>query len=432
MLSSFSQLLCVNFGSVPTSCRRRVPLGLSGARPTDLLAAFFACAIVFLLAALTALVIHALTGSVRAHWLALHLAFVGGVSQLVLGAGQFFAGAFLATGPPPRRLVRAQLATWNTGALLIAIGAPTGADPAVWAGAALLASGLVLFVAGLFWLRRHSVQRIPWAVRWYWTAAAFLGIGVLAGVGLATGARWPAGDLLGTHLALNLGGWFGTAIVGTLHTFYPSLTHTRLRWPRLQVPTFSAWTAGIGALAAGAAIPFEPLVGAGWAALLLASALLGANLMGCTMQANERLSLAARLVGTGQAFLIGALLLANLALLRHGHQASLSGGTRTLLAALLIPGWLGFTVLGSLHHLLGVLVRVRDLRRPTPAPRPARDRAVATLAALGAAFYAATRSGALDSLKPGAEVLLALAYAALGLPVLVLAGRAIRLVRPRI
>jgi hypothetical protein len=48
--------------------------------------------------------------------------FVGGVSQLVLGAAQFFAGAFLATDPPRRELVRVQLVTWNVGALLVAIG----------------------------------------------------------------------------------------------------------------------------------------------------------------------------------------------------------------------------------------------------------------------------------------------------------------------
>ena len=150
------------------------------------------------------------------------------------------------------------------------------------------------------------------------------------------------------------------------------------------------------------------------------------------MQADERLSLAARLVGTGQAFLIAALVLANVELVRSGYHAPFSGAPRTLLAGLLLPGWLGLTVLGSLNHLLGVLVRVRDLRRPTPAPRPARDRAIATLAAIGAAFYTATRSGALGSLKPGADVLLAVAYAALVVPVVVLAGRAIRMVRPRI
>ena len=34
-------------------------------------------------------------------------------------------------------------------------------------------------------------------------------------------------------MALNLAGWFGAAIVGTLHTFYPSLTQTQLRLPTL-------------------------------------------------------------------------------------------------------------------------------------------------------------------------------------------------------
>ena len=76
----------------------------------------------------------AVAGSIQAiapwpwgRWLALHLAFVGGVSQLVLGASQFFAGAFLATDPPPRRLVRGQLLAWNAGAILLALGDPRGA-----------------------------------------------------------------------------------------------------------------------------------------------------------------------------------------------------------------------------------------------------------------------------------------------------------------
>jgi nitrite reductase (NO-forming) len=405
---------------------------LDGARPTDVLAAFFGCAIAFLLAAIGALLVHAVTGSADARWLALHLAFVGGVSQLVLGAGQFFAGAFLTTGPPPRILVRGQLAAWNAGALLVATGVPTRTHAIAWAGAALLGAGLALFLAGLRRMRRRSLQRMPWAVRWYEASAVFLGLGVLAGVGLATGASWVGGDLLGAHLALNLAGWFGTAIVGTLHTFYPSLTHTRLRLPRLQTATFTAWTVGVAALAAGAAAPAEPLLALGWVALLLGAALLGANVLACARETGEPLSLAARLVGAGQAFLIAALLLATVALLRHGAHAPLEGTSRALLAALLIPGWLGLTVLGSLHHLLGVLVHVRDLSRPAAAPRPARDRALATLVILGAAWLALAENGALDALKPWATALLAVAYALLAAQVLGLALRAIRLVRPRI
>jgi hypothetical protein len=103
------------------------------------------------------------------------------------------------------------------------------------AGAGLLAVGLVAFIAGLHGLRRRSLQRAPWAIRWYEACATFLGVGVLAGILLATGARWTPGHLLGAHVAPNLAGWFGTAIVGTLHTSSPSLTETRLRSRRCSV-----------------------------------------------------------------------------------------------------------------------------------------------------------------------------------------------------
>ncbi len=393
-----------------------------------MLAAFFGCALVHLLVAAAFFAAHAITGSWELHWLALHVAFVGGVSQLVLGAGQFFAGAFLATGPPPRPLVRGQLATWNAGAVLVAAGVPTGTDALVWAGAVLLAVGLSLFLAGLRWLRRHSLQDVPWSVRWYEACALFLGAGVLAGVGLATGAGWLAGNLLGAHMALNLAGWFGTAIAGTLHTFYPSLTQTQLRFQRLQAPTFAAWTGGVALLAAGAAMPSDPALVLGWSALLLAAALLGVNLLSCAVSAPKPLSLGARLVGAGHAFLVVALALAIVAIAQDGPRAPLAVPDRALLATLLLPGWLGLTVAGSLHHLLGVLVRVRDLGRPVPAARPGRDRLLAALAILAAASLALTRIGSLGALEPAAGSALAIAYALLGAQVLSRAARAIRLI----
>jgi hypothetical protein len=153
-----------------------------------MLAAFFALGIAFLVAGAAAGIADAATDWTYAHWLALHLVFVGGISQLVLGAGQFFAGAFLATDPPPRRLVRAQLGAWNAGALFVAAGVPAGRDALSIAGGALLAAGLAAFVAALRGLRRQSLQRAPWALRWYEACAVFLGVGVLAGVALATGA----------------------------------------------------------------------------------------------------------------------------------------------------------------------------------------------------------------------------------------------------
>src|SRR5215208_696658 len=95
----------------PRRCRRLTDP--AAPRPSGVLAVFFAAGLTF-----------ALADTPWLHWLALHLVFLGGVSQLVLGAGQFFVCAFLATSPTPRWLVRAQLVAWNAGAMLVAVGVP--------------------------------------------------------------------------------------------------------------------------------------------------------------------------------------------------------------------------------------------------------------------------------------------------------------------
>jgi nitrite reductase (NO-forming) len=391
-----------------------------------MMAGFFVPGIGFLMAAAAVAAVHAATGWAPGHWLSLHLAFVGGVSQLVLGAGQFFAGAFLATDPPRRALVGLQLAAWNAGTLLVAVGVPGGDHDLTIAGAGLLAVGLVAFVAALHGLRRRSLQRVPWAIRWYEACATFLGVGVLAGVLLATGARWTAGYLLGAHVVLNLAGWFGTAIVGTLHTFFPSLTQTRLRFPALQRPTFASWTAGSAALATGFGFAAAPLVIVGWTALTLAAALLCVNLAASLRSAPVAASLSVRLIAPAQACLVLALGLALASALGGEATAGPVGSTRAAIAALLLPGWLGLTVAGSLLHLLAVLVRVRDLRQPLPAPHPARDRALAMLALLGVLILAASRRSDLTALARPATVALVSAYLVLGVLVAARVARAAR------
>ncbi|MGH2869400.1 MAG: hypothetical protein ACRDNK_17785, partial [Solirubrobacteraceae bacterium] len=216
-------------------CARRVIVP-GTTRPSDLLASFFAAAICTLLLAAGAAIAYALTGLDWLHWTAMHLALLGGVSQLIVGAGQFFSCAFLATDPPSRRMIGAQLLAWNAGTALVAVGEPTAITPLVDAGGLLLAIGVVLFAISLRDMQRRSLQRARWALRWYQACAVCLGLGGLLGLLLARDTPWPHGSLLGAHLALTLGGWLGTAIIGTLHTFFPSLTATPLRHPRLQGP----------------------------------------------------------------------------------------------------------------------------------------------------------------------------------------------------
>jgi nitrite reductase (NO-forming) len=290
------------------------------------------------------------------------------------------------------------------------------------------AAGLVLFAVGLRGMQRRSLQRARWAVRWYYACTGFLGTGVLAGLGLAVGVTWPVGSLLGAHLALNLAGWFGTAIVGTLHTLHPSLTHTQLRFARLQGPTFAAWTGGAAALAAGLGSAIASFVLIGWLALGLAAGLLVANLAASVRAAPRPLSLPARLITLAQAFLLAGVTLGAVGAL---GDDGLAEPRRGALAVLLLAGWLGLTVLASMLHLLAVLARVRDHSRALPPPRPARDRALVALAAVAVSALAASRLASADSLLAPSAAALTILYAVLGGNVLLLAARALLHSQPK-
>lgn len=394
--------------------------------------AFFVLGLAFLAAAAVAAVVNALDPWPWGRWLALHLAFVGGVSQLVLGASQFFAGAFLATDPPPRALVRAQLVAWNAGAALLAVAVPLSLARPTELAAALLVAGLLLYAAGLERLRRRSLNRAPWATRWYAAAAAFLGLGVVGGTMVARGVAWPQGDLLAAHMALNLGGWFGAAIVGTLHTFYPSLTRTVLRHPRLQPWTFAAWIAGVTALAAGYAWSADGAVVCGWLALAAAATMLSANLIASVRASPRPMTLAARIVGLGQPFLVAGLIACTVATIAEGPSMALSGDSRAAISTLLVVGWIGLTVAGSLLHLLSLLLRVRDLSRPMPEPRPSVERPLAGAIAATIAGLALAQLAGADGLRAAAALLVVGAYAILGLRIAGLGARVIARARPSV
>lgn len=397
----------------------------SSLRPTSLLAGFFTLGLVFLLAGAATAIIGTLTDYVWARWLALHLVLLGGVSQLILGAGQFFAAAFLATDPPPKRLILAQGIVWNIGVLMVATGVPLGYPELAETGGVFIVGGLGLFGAGLLTMKGRSLQQMSWAVRWYLSAAAFLAVGALVGAGLAGGVSWSSGSLLGTHLALNLAGWLGATIIGTLHTFFPSLTGTQLAHPLLERYTFVGWLTGVTALAVGLAFDSAAAVALGWIALLLAAALLGLNLLTCLRNANEVLPFSIRLIGLGQLFLVAGLMFGLISTLDNGTTGAFTEPARTALATLLIGGWIGLTVAGSLLHLLGILTRIRTrFGFKIPAPEPLQDRLLTLLAGLGLAGMTLAGVSGLNGLNTPARTLTIAVLAMIAWRILGMATRA--------
>lgn len=342
----------------------------SGPRPTDHLLAHFLGGLAFLVAAGLTVTVGTVIGLPRSSWLALHLAFVGGISQLILGAAPFFAGALLAAEASPPVLFRLGLLTWNAGALTVAVGYVTSATALIAAGAVLLGAGLAVYVARLERMRRRSLQRAPLAMAWYEGAAAALACAGTIGALLATRLFASDGDTAGTHALLAVGGWFGGTIVGTLHTFFPSLTDTHLRWPRLEVIALVGGYPGLGALAAGYFCGLPALVSLGWFMCLIAASAVIANVLGCLRERRSSLRLPAWLVANGQLFCALALLWGLIRTLSGSPHATAAALPRDPVFALsALAGWIGLTVAGSLLHLFDVLARVRALRRPG-APLP--------------------------------------------------------------
>ena len=389
-------------------------------RPTDLLFAFLAAATVCFASAAGIPLAGAGTGWDWSGWAGLHLALLGGVSLLVIGVSQFFVTAFLATDPPSRRMVNAQIGTWIPGSIAVVIGVAASVDFSVVVGAVLLLTTLLFYAISLSRLRSRSLQRALWASRWYATSAGWLVPGILIGVLLALRVSWTDGSLLGSHLALNLAGWVGGAIVGTLHTFAPSLTQTTLRFPSFQKATFASWNGGVLILALGYGSGSSNLGVAGWALLLCGACLLAANLLASGLKAKRPLSLPARLVLLAQVFLPLALALGLVAALDHPLEP-IFGHDRAGLAVLLLIGWVGLTVTGSMLHLLSVVVRVRDLTRPVPTPGRLWRTGIAVAALGGAGLLALAELLPLEQLIDPARLVIALAL-------VLLAGSVVRAV----
>jgi hypothetical protein len=161
-------------------------------------------------------------------------------------------------------------------------------------------------------------------------------------------------------VSLNVLGWFGTSIVGTLHTFYPSLVNERLAWPRLERVVFALWTLGVLLLAGGLATLENLPAAGGLLALLAASILLVANLAATAQPSAVRNSLATMLVSAGQLLLPAALALGAVSVISEGAHGLVASNGAEALRILVIVGWIGFTLGGSLLHLTSLLARVRS------------------------------------------------------------------------
>jgi hypothetical protein len=284
-------------------------------RPTLILAAGFAFA-----APVAAAVPHR-TGQ----WLPLHLFLVGGMLLAISGATQLFAVTWAAGPPAPDRLVAAQRLLLAAGAGGLAAGREAGGPPVLLAAAgSAVAAALALLAVALQGIVRRAVQRrfdVTW--RWYRTALAAGGAGVMLGVALATGTlpTGSTGPVRDAHIVLNVLGLVGLVVAGTLPFFVATQARMQMsRWARtgFQDGVRRVLVAGLTLAVAGRLADRAVVAGAGL--LIYAAGLAG---LVCLVPRPGRRQLrwaGPRLVqlGCGLVWWFGTVLVMAVSLLRDG------------------------------------------------------------------------------------------------------------------
>lgn len=279
-------------------------------------------------------------------WLPLHLALAGAASQLIVG-GQLQFSSALAMGRPMHPFgPTVRLGLLNAGAVLIVVGRVTASPDVLVAGAVLFA-GACLWAAVVV----ERIWRGSLAPRFGATRTSYLlaNVSILGGaaLGAALGAgAFPAGRL--AHLSLNLLGWGGLTILGTVITFLPTVLHVRV--PHTAAITTMPWITfgGLGMIAAGLALDARILAVAGAVVLLAGLSVFGRFVVEVARGPRARpIPVAARHLMAGLAW-FGVVALVQIPLLARGDV----GALRDLWVVGLGGGLIVQAILGSWAFLL--------------------------------------------------------------------------------
>jgi nitrite reductase (NO-forming) len=205
-------------------------------------------------------------------WLALHLVLLGAATNAIVVWSEHFAAALLHAPPVGARAATARVLALNLGILAVLGGVHAGRGALAAAGACL--AGVVVLahaVALTARVGRSLAARLGHTVWFYLAASAALLAGMGLGLLLAGGAAGAADAyraLRLAHVHLNVLGWVGLAVVGTLFTLWPTVLRTRMvagveRAVRWSLPPMVLGLAGAaaGLLAQRRAVALAGLAG---------------------------------------------------------------------------------------------------------------------------------------------------------------------------
>jgi nitrite reductase (NO-forming) len=219
-------------------------------------------------------------------WLLVHLLLLGAVSNAILVWSSHFSAAMLRLPESGRaRDESARLVLFNVGAVAVVVGMtlidrPELAWAIVIAGGAVVGEVVIWHAIDLIRrLRRALPSRFGATIRYYVVAALFLPFGILIGVLLAPAdlSEERSAQLVLAHVSINVLGWMGLTVLGTLVTLWPTMLHTQVadgseRSARRALPVLGL---GVAVLASGALLGSRALAVVGLACYLAGIVVVG-------------------------------------------------------------------------------------------------------------------------------------------------------------
>ncbi|MEO7006135.1 MAG: multicopper oxidase domain-containing protein [Terrimesophilobacter sp.] len=189
------------------------------------------------------------------NWLMVHLLLLGALSTAVFVWSQHFADTLLrrrASGG--RVLLGIRVGLHTVGAVVVVTGVVAAVWPVVVVGAALIAAAAIAHVVSLTGQSRGTLPARFAPLVWYYVAAAVaLVVGIILGVIMARpDVAGQAHDrFFVAHIGMNVLGWVGLTVIGTVVLLWPTVLRTKARKSsdaaaRRALPLLSAGVVLIG------------------------------------------------------------------------------------------------------------------------------------------------------------------------------------------
>jgi len=294
-----------------------------------------------------------------ARWLLVHLLVLGAASTAILIWSWHFTAALLRLPDGAGRRGQAlRLAVFTTGAVAAVTGTVTGRWEMLLAGGVAVAVVAAWHaVALLRHLRRALPSRFGITVRYYVAAGAVLPLGVALGVTMAHGlSDGVHARVVVAHAMVNLLGWIGLTVVGTLVTLWPTMLRTRIADGAAQAAgrALPIVLAGLAVAAAAALAGSLQLTGAGLV-IYLGGLVVLAMPHRVEVRRKAPVEFASSSVLAGLGWLAGGLVALAVGV-ATAHDWMQAADRARWLTAPLLAGFVAQVLLGALSYLVPVVL----------------------------------------------------------------------------